>query len=304
MIMHPLFLRFSSGYHDFLENWASFAADAGFASRFLVFAEDMATYQFSRERWPRQTVRFHVPELESIGKGENAAVDILSGSGKRTENLNQWQQASFRINDPGFKNLMYRRVMYIQTLIDGGFDVLITDVDYLWVKNPFPFLEDPSFDVIGVREFPDRENFSAHETYLMSHRPRTHEHAKLCGGFLLFRNSIGGRLILDALSLKIFRAQRVTGLENDQFYLGVVVYELLDLQPAPRIGVLPQQLFPPGWLYFRDSIKPKGYNAAVWHLDNRDAVVTVHNNWLIGKERKLKRFQKNDLWRVKEMVPT
>ncbi|CAI7785635.1 unnamed protein product [Closterium sp. NIES-54] len=347
---HP---RSIQGYADFLLNWAVYAGELGYGRSFLVFAEDRETFELLRERFPRQVVRWHVPEIEQAGEEELKAAGLVeeigsarggsagsSGSGSSRE--------AFSFLTLGFKKLMYRRVAYIRTLLNLGFNVLICDSDFIWVKDPFPYLfARPShsevlrrsmasrlqltntlglynkkkryavsdsdlqalpasgvapieYDVVGVREFPDTYNFYATSTYLMDPRPAQLDHAKLCGGFVLFRNTPGGRLILELLILKIYRAPKVTGRENDQLYLGMVIYELLNISPAPLVGVLPQTLFPPGWLYFPESSSMPPGRLGV--LPSRDAVVTIHNNWMSGKDNKLARFKTAGLWRISDTL--
>ncbi|GJP40752.1 hypothetical protein CLOM_g409 [Closterium sp. NIES-68] len=356
----------SYGYADFLLNWAVYAGELGYGRQFLVFAEDRESFDLLRHRFPRQVVRWHVPEIEQAREDELKGAGLVeengstlsgstssssgrggrdgSGEGSSSSSSSSSKDA-FSFLTLGFKRLMYRRVAYIRTLLNMGFNVLICDSDFIWVKDPFPYLfakPSPSelsrrsmasrlalstalgvyskkkraisfsdfesqasptsgaapveYDVVGVREFPDTYNFYATATYLMDPRPEKLDHAKLCGGFVLFRNTPGGRLVLELLIMKIYRAPKVTGRENDQLYLGMAIHELLKVNPAPLIGVLPQTLFPPGWLYFQDSSAlPPGRRRV---LPDWDAVVTIHNNWMAGKGNKLDRFVTAGLWRL------
>lgn len=108
-------------------------------------------------------------------------------------------------------------------------------------------------------------------------------------GFLYFRPHLRTFLLLDFWLYKIFRAERKTGIENDQVYLRFVIINLSFLNNAPRVAVVPQQLFPPGWLYFGHS---------GWGKNHSAEVVTVHNNWIRTKECKMLRWLHHGLWQL------
>ncbi|CAI6009807.1 unnamed protein product [Closterium sp. NIES-65] len=64
-------------YADFLLNWAVYAGERGYGRSFLVFAEDRETFELLRERFPRQVVRWHVPEIEQAGEEELKAAGLV-----------------------------------------------------------------------------------------------------------------------------------------------------------------------------------------------------------------------------------
>ncbi|CAI5465796.1 unnamed protein product [Closterium sp. Yama58-4] len=244
------------GYADFLLNWAVYADELGYGRRFLVFAEDSESFQLLSTKFPRQVLRWHVPEIEQAGAAELRAAGIGDGGGEGAH--------------PG------EAEVGAEERADAG-----------------------------VKELPDSVNFNATGTYPMARASANVLTAKLCGGFVFLRSSPGGHLVLDAWSLKIAHAPRIRGNENDQFYLGAAISDVIKTSPAPLVGVLPQKLFPPGWLFFRgDSNMPPGTREGPWwRLDEEEKarVVTVHNNWLMGKSKKLARFKKNKLWKLEEV---
>ncbi|CAI7774273.1 unnamed protein product [Closterium sp. NIES-53] len=263
--------------------------------------------------------------LLSDSGGRDGAASSTGGSSTNSSTGNgSGSSSSLAFASAGFKQMMYRRVAYIRTLLHMGFNVLICDSDFIWVKDPLPFVHAiPSpqaihdsrsdgdafpvrgYDVVGVRELPDSVNFNATGMYPMARASANVLTAKLCGGFVFLRSSPGGHLVLDAWSLKIARARRIRGNENDQFYLGAAISDVIKTSPAPLVGVLPQKLFPPGWLFFRgDSNMPPGTREEPWwrlEEEEKARVVTVHNNWLMGKSKKLARFKKNKLWKLEEV---
>ena len=53
-----------------------------------------------------------------------------------------------------------------------------------------------------------------------------------------------------------------------------------------RVRVLDPQKFPSGALYFD----------AKWRVEQEEAPAVVHNNYVVGRERKLARFKREGLW--------
>lgn len=170
-------------------------------------------------------------------------------------------------------------MFYLRALLASGLGVLLCDVDTFFLKDPFPYFRG-KYDLFGVVEIPDKFNFNATDTFLRVPQGSMF----LCGGFLLFKNTPYAWLILDHLVLNIFRSDAKTSNRmNDQTFLHSVLQDLYwkiwDFRP--RVGILPQQLFPPGWLFFRNE---------TWRHENSDRVVWVHNNWVQGKEFKVLRY--------------
>ncbi|KAJ4824466.1 hypothetical protein Tsubulata_026824 [Turnera subulata] len=69
-----------------------------------------------------------------------------------------------------------------------------------------------------------------------------------------------------------------------------------DLPPPEKIGrpyvdvyLLPQAAFPTGGLYFENK---------TWVEETKGKHVIIHNNWIVGFERKIKRFRDYGLWLV------
>lgn len=53
--------------------------------------------------------------------------------------------------------------------------------------------------------------------------------------------------------------------------------------------LLPQVAFPTGGLYFKNQ---------TWVEETKGMTVIIHNNYITGFEKKIKRFQDNGLWFV------
>jgi len=122
-----------------------------------------------------------------------------------------------------------------------GVDVLLCDVDIAWLRDPMPYFKGPH-DIFGVMEIRDPYYHEVLETVALSPNATFY----LCGGFLYFRSNPKAFLILDHLLNKVFRAKRGKQTDNDQTFLRFVLLNLQDLDFTPSVGVVPQQLFPPG----------------------------------------------------------
>jgi len=46
-------------------------------------------------------------------------------------------------NSPRFKQMMYRRVFYVRELLFARLNVLLTDTDIVFLRNPLPFMHGP-----------------------------------------------------------------------------------------------------------------------------------------------------------------
>lgn len=158
------------------------------------------------------------------------------------------------------------------------------DVDIVFLKNPFPHFKG-RHDLYGVIDLQDAVHADDTDTVAVN----ASSSMFFCGGILFFRSTAAASLIVDHLIMKVFRAERVTGEENDQTFLRFVLINLSFFTPSASVAVLPQRLFPPGWLFFGN---------AAWRKEHRDDVVLVHNNWIRSKACKLLRWLQHGMWRV------
>ena len=98
---------------------------------------------------------------------------------------------------------------------------------------------------------------------------------KFCAGFMAIKSTN------DSIKfIKMWEESLTTNLLNDQLEFNVI-YEKANIKIKP----LDTNLFPSGALYFRK------FNAS-----KRNNVAIVHNNYILGHEKKLQRFQKFNLW--------
>lgn len=276
-----------------------FAARLGLDRHLLVMAEDAESWEHAERLWPGHAVRLHVPEMEDANEDTVRALGLQGAGGTGAAG----GEAS-EFNSPRFKKMMYRRVFYVRELLFARVNVLLTDTDIVFLRNPLPFMHgaeatgvpERPFDLMGMLDEPDWKGFKHLVPYPVQQNASLQFLTKsnFCGGFLFFRCSPGAWVMVDLLAMKLFQAAKRTGKENEQTFLALVMWESLQLKPPARIAILPQQLFVPGWLYFTD--KKYGWWRQAFKRRTKDPPVVVHNNWIVGREAKIQRFISKGLW--------
>lgn len=163
-----------------------------------------------------------------------------------------------------YRNLIYTRTEIVSKLLFAELNVLIVDIDSVWLKNPIDYLLTlPSFDIAGQVDG-----------------------NRLCGGFLSLNGSS-------------HRVQRLWK-EVTEAYKGFSTVDSNDIQSTEQ-GILhqkleknfsdlhvihlPSNLFPSGKIYFTESYR------------NMSPII-VHNNYIVGVQKKIARFKTYGLWRI------
>src|SRR5690242_878923 len=68
--------------------------------------------------------------------------------------------------NPEYHTMINARTKAVLQILRLGYSVLLSDVDSVWLRNPFPYLDTKNYDIIGQND-------------------RSDEETTLCGGFLL-----------------------------------------------------------------------------------------------------------------------
>lgn len=69
---------------------------------------------------------------------------------------------------------------------------------------------------------------------------------------------------------------------------------MFEVFPQVDLYLLPQAAFPSGGLYFKNQ---------TWVQETKGMHVIIHNNYITGFEKKIKRFREFDLWLVDDHSP-
>lgn len=165
---------------------------------------------------------------------------------------------SLVFNTPLFKKYMARRAVYILEYLQQGNDILHVDVDSVWLKNPFPYLVG-NFDIWAQAD---------------------NDNGVICIGFIALKSKYK---VINFVKqwIEVMQSKKNTKADQNVFN------EILRPRKNLRIKRLPSVNFPFGKLYFE---KMKN--------EDRAKTIVVHNNWIIGHDKKLDRFKKFKLWRV------
>ena len=184
----------SSGYQDMFDNWWHYFSLLKLSLHVIVVAEDNATYT----RY-KNNINFAVINGLNQSHGEKA----------------------FDYNTKQYKALVSKRPTYILAFIKRGLNVIYTDVDTIWLKDPRSFLND-HYDMWGSTDGP----------------------LYYCTGFMAFKPS--------PLSEDLLQKWKAS-LETPD--INQVKFNSLVKKSAIRHKYLPRKEFPDGLMYFDRSMR-------------------------------------------------
>ncbi|XP_071851621.1 uncharacterized protein [Apostichopus japonicus] len=164
-------------------------------------------------------------------------------------------------NIPTYQQIIRKRTVYIYTLLKNGRDVLLSDVDTVWIKDPLPliFKNYQHFDIwIAQGREP---NFPCPCFFYLKSIPRVIE------------------LVLRWIQVLAYSEKVYT----DQNALAML---LRSPEVKVKVDYLGYELFPLGSQYFNDT----------WHTDHANKVYIVHGNHLGRGEEKIAMFRKHGIW--------
>ncbi|KAL1546376.1 UDP-D-xylose:L-fucose alpha-1,3-D-xylosyltransferase mgp4 [Salvia divinorum] len=193
--------------------------------------------------------------------------------------------AAHKFGSQGFFNFTARRPQHLLQILELGYNVMYNDVDMVWLEDPFPYLE------------------GKHDVYFMDDmayvKPLNHSHdlpppgkkgrTYICSCLIYLRPTVGAKLLMKKWIEELqdqpwSRAKKA----NDQPAFN---WALNKTAGQVNVYLLPQKAFPTGGLYFRNK---------TWARETEGMHVIIHNNYIIGFEKKTKRFRDYGLWLVDE----
>ncbi|XP_048552719.1 UDP-D-xylose:L-fucose alpha-1,3-D-xylosyltransferase MGP4-like [Triticum urartu] len=194
-------------------------------------------------------------------------------------------QAAHKFGSQGFFNFTSRRPRHLLQILELGYSVMYNDVDMVWLADPFPYL-------VGN-----------HEVYFMDDmsevKPLNHSHALpppgkkgrpyICSCMIFLQPTEGAKLLMrkwiEELKEQPWSRKAKS---NDQPAFN---WALLKTTGQVDVYLLPQSAFPTGGLYFKNK---------TWVKETKGKHVIIHNNYITGFEKKIKRFRDHKLWLVDE----
>ncbi|KAK1696907.1 hypothetical protein QYE76_013604 [Lolium multiflorum] len=194
-------------------------------------------------------------------------------------------QAAHKFGSQGFFNFTSRRPRHLLQILELGYAVMYNDVDMVWLADPFPY-------IVGT-----------HDVYFMDDmtevKPLDHSHALpppgkkgrpyICSCMIYLQPTEGAKLLLRKWIEELKEqpwSKKVKS--NDQPAFN---WALLKTVGQVDVYLLPQSAFPTGGLYFKNK---------TWVKETKGKHVIIHNNYITGFEKKIKRFRDHKLWLVDE----
>ncbi|KAH9732429.1 UDP-D-xylose:L-fucose alpha-1,3-D-xylosyltransferase MGP4 [Citrus sinensis] len=257
----------SQPYLPFLNNWLISISRQKHQDQVLVIAEDYATLYKVNGRWPGHAVL--VPPAPD-------------------------SQTAHKFGSQGFFNFTSRRPCHLLHILELGYNVMYNDVDMVWLKDPFPYLQgdhDVYFtdDMAAVR--------TLYSMTLELVKPLDHSHdlpppgkkgrTYICSCMIYLRPTDGAKLVMkkwiEELQAEPWSKAKKA---NDQPAFN---WALNKTAGQVDLYLLPQSAFPTGGLYFKNQ---------TWVEETKGKHVIIHNNYITGFEKKIKRFRDFGLWLV------
>lgn len=228
----------NSAFLDFTKNWLESIRRLEVRPKNItIVAEDELTYR----------------SLANYTEVHRVKPDVVLPPDKKLE-----------FDSPAYKAFVNKRPKYILSLLEKGHDVLFSDVDTLWLQDPF-------------------KHFTGdYDIYIQEDQPPPK--MVLCAGFVYYRNT---PTTIQFVKKWIKRLRETKNEKPDQMILNIMIrYKAIK---GLKLKILDRRKFLSGQHYFDED----------WRRNNTDVVpVYVHNNWIIGHDVKVERFKQLGHWYV------
>ncbi|CAA0838942.1 UDP-D-xylose\\x3aL-fucose alpha-1-3-D-xylosyltransferase MGP4 [Striga hermonthica] len=189
--------------------------------------------------------------------------------------------SAHKFGSQGFFNFTARRPRHLLQILELGYNVMYNDVDMVWLADPFPYLEG-EHDVYFTDDMAYVKPLDhSHDLPPPGKKGRTY----ICSCMIYLRPTSGAKLLLNKWIEELqaepwSRAKKA----NDQPAFN---WALNKTAGQVDVYLLPQKAFPTGGLYFKNK---------TWVKETKGMHVIIHNNYIIGFEKKTKRFREYGLW--------
>ncbi|KAE8708022.1 UDP-D-xylose:L-fucose alpha-1,3-D-xylosyltransferase MGP4 [Hibiscus syriacus] len=196
-------------------------------------------------------------------------------------------QTAHKFGSQGFFNFTARRPRHLLQILKLGYNVMYNDVDMVWLGDPFPYFE-------GNHDVYFTDDMTAVKPLNHSHDlppPGKKGRPYICSCMIFLRATDGAKLVMKKW-IEELQAQPWSKAQkaNDQPAFN---WALLKTAGVVDLYLLPQSAFPTGGLYFKNK---------TWVQQTKGMHVIIHNNYILGFEKKIKRFRDYGLWLVDDHV--
>lgn len=192
-----------------------------------------------------------------------------------------------------YQQLILERTECAMELLMLGFKPIIADIDTVWLRNPLDFIEYPT------RAGPVNATGHPYQTYDIAF---TDDVGEVCGCFVVLTNTPHAihfwRTVLQRhRDLVVNATVNGAGLlkefaDSEQKILTDLLYKK-QYEYGITARLLSKRVFPPGFQYFNRHVF---MDSAL----NLTMPAIVHNNFLIGRQMKITRFQRYNMWKSRE----
>ena len=239
------------GYVNMAQNWILHVTKLGITN-FIVIAQDETAFDVLNTYVPGHVVMLdkdHPPDVHV-------------------------EQDAFTFASEGFYEICKQRPHMIQSILNQGYNVLYSDTDLVWLKNPFEKVPD-DVDYVGMTDV-DNEDPAI-------------DQRDVCSAFLYFRPNYNTTQLLSHWTRQMMFDSNARGHDQDHWR-----NTLQHLKGKYSMHLLPKQLFPPGFLYFNVVTQQE----RITKLVPKD-LYTVHANWMAGYSTKVNHLKEKGQWIIK-----
>ncbi|XP_047335623.1 UDP-D-xylose:L-fucose alpha-1,3-D-xylosyltransferase MGP4-like [Impatiens glandulifera] len=273
----------SEPYWPLLNNWLISVKRQKHHDKVLVIAEDYATLFKVNERWPGHAVL--IPPVPD-------------------------SQSAHNYGSQGFYNFTSRRPRHLLKILELGYSVMYNDVDLVWVEDPFPYFQE-NHDIYFSDDTDQVLIFYSSSTFifisfklallnlllLMQVKPLNHAHnlpppgrdkrTNICSCIIYLHPTVGAKLVISKWIEEILDEHWTSNNKaNDQPAFN---FALMKTIKQVDMYLLPQVAFPTGGVFFLNK---------TWAQQNKGKQAIIHNNYIVGFQNKIKRFQEYGLWLI------
>lgn len=227
----------NAAFLDFTYNWLESVRRIGALPYTVIVAEDGAAFDALK----------NISDVDVLRAGE------LSSSKKL-----DWHTREYNL-------LVNKRPEHILNFLAKGYDVMWTDVDIVWLQNPFPYFEGDDYDLFS------------HVDLMLT--PITHY---LCSGFVYYKCN---NKTIELMTKWMEALASLKGITPNQQSFKRVISKMVNL----KIKTLNVTQFVPGRNYFDKTWRKK-------HPEYKPVI--LHNNFIVGHDQKVNRFKQIGMWYI------
>ena len=176
-----------------------------------------------------------------------------------------------------YRKIVSSRAEHILRHLHAGQDILYSDIDTVWRSDPTPYIEGAS-DKADIIAQVDSMNNPHYTPYF-------------CTGFMGVYSNARSIDLMERWNKELMKSPQM----NQPIFNKLLHTKGLH---SVEFSALSLDLFPPGIKYFGPATAGQATKFKVLTREDKKNVVVVHNNFIMGKDKKKLRFEAAGLWKV------